>query len=78
MMGATKKETINDLMQDLRKPGAFPLQSEKSNNKYLWHLKKNGVEQYVCNNKNGMTVYKADDNLKDIIKSVPVEGRGFL
>ena len=77
MMGATKKETINDLMQDLRKPGAFPLQSKKSDNKYLWHLKKNGVEQNVCN-KNGIIVCKADENLKDILKSVPVEGRGFL
>ena len=81
IMGHTKKETVDNLMQDLRKPGAFPPQPTKANRKWVRRVRKAGVEARIEDLHDGMIVGKVDQGLKNgVIPLVkwPTEGRGFF
>ena len=81
VMGATKKETIDRLVQDLRKPGAFPPQTTQANRKWLRRLRKSGVEDRTEDLHDGMIVGTVDQGLKNGVRLLlkwPTEGRGYF
>ena len=81
VMGHTKKETIDSLMQDLRKPGAFP--SERRTRKWLRRFKTaaDEIKDRIEDLHDGMIVGKADQGLMRGVRPLlkwPTEGRGFF
>ena len=81
IMGHTMKETVDSLMQDLRKPDAFPPQPTKANRKWTRRVRKAGVEDDIEDLHDGMIVGTVDEGLKKGVKPLlkwPTEGRGFF
>ena len=84
IMANVRKDTIDNLMQDLRKPGAFPidpLASARSCRRWLRRVRKAGVEERTDDLHDGMMVGKVDLGLKKGVKPLlqwPSGGRGFF